>query len=147
MEQPIPKEASPAPSERGLKGVLAKARRSRKDNSSTTSINGTDNSNDGHGIRDSVDSLLDKALPSRHSSIDDDGRSTAADKLSKLVPHRIRKMRERKEAEQQEGDEERGRSIGSQWGASADHESLFSQQSPGDDGGSSLITMDSDTES
>ena len=147
MEQPASTEASPAPSERGLKGVLAKARRSRKDNSSTTSVNGTDNGSDSHGIRNSVDSLLDKALPSRHSSIDDDGKSTAADKLSKLVPNRIKKKRmERKEAEQQD-ERVRGRRIGNQGGASADHECHSGQQSPGDDGGSSLITMDSDTES
>ena len=148
MEQSASKEASPAPSERGLKGVLAKARRSRQDNSSTTSISGTDNGSDGHGIRNSVDSLLDKALPIRHSSVDDDEKSTAADKLSKLIPARIKKKRrERKEVERQQDDEERGRSIGDQGGASADHESHSGQQSPGGDGGSSLITMDSDTES
>ncbi len=146
MEQPASEEASPAPSERGLKGVLAKARRSRMDNSSTPSVNGTDNSSEGHGIRNSVDSLLDKALPSRHPSIDG-GKPTASDKLSKLVPARIKKKRrERKEAEQQQ-EEVRGRIIGSQGGASGDYESQSGQQSPGDDGGSSLITMDSDIES
>ena len=149
MEQPASKEVSPAPSERGLKGVLAKAkaRRSRKDNSSTTSVNATDDHSEGHGIRNSVDSLLDKALSSRHSSLDD-GKPTAGDKLSKLVPARIKnKRRERKEAEQQEQDEERGRRIGDHGGASVDHDTRSGQQSPGEDGGSSLITMDSDLES
>lgn len=146
MEQPASKEASPAPSERGLKGVLAKARRSRNDNSSTTSVNGGDNSSEGHGIRNSVDSLLEKALPPRNSSVDD-GKPTAGDKLSKLVPARIKKKRrERKEAEQQQ-EEERGRSIGDQGGIIGDHHPQSGQQSPGDDGGSSLITMDSDIES
>ena len=147
MEQPASKEASPAPSERGLKGMLAKARRSRKDNSSTTSVNGTDNSSEIHGVRNSVDSLLDKALPSRHSSLDD-GKSTAGDKLAKLVPSRIKKKRrERKEAEQQQYEEDRGRSLGDRGRASVDRESHSGQQSPGDDGDSSLITMDSDIES
>lgn len=146
MEQPASKEPSPAPSERGLKGVLAKARRSRMDNSSTPSVNGTDNSSEGRGIRTSVDSLQDKTLPSRLPS-SDDGKPTASDKLSKLVPARIKKKRrERKEAEQQQ-EEVRGRSIGSQGGPSGDYESQSGQQSPGDDGGSSLITMDSDIES
>lgn len=146
MEQSASKEASPAPSERGLKGVLAKARRSRMDNSSTPSVNGTDNSSEGRGIRNSIDSLLDKALPSRHPSVDD-GKPTAGDKLSKLVPARIKKKRrERKEAEEQQ-EQERGRSIGSQGGASADHDPQSGQQSPGDDGGSSLITLDSEIES
>ncbi len=146
MEQPVSKEASPASSERGLKGVLAKARRSRKDNSSTPSVNGTDNSSEGQGIRNSVDSLLDKALPSRHSSIDDE-KSSAGDKLSKLIPARIqKKRRERKEAEQQQQYEERGRSISDRGRAPGDHDAQSGPQSPVDDGGS-LITMDSDTES
>ena len=147
MEQPGSKEASPAPSERGLKGVIAKAKRSRKDNSSITSANGTDNGSEGHGIRNSVDSLLDKALSTRHSSVDD-SKLTASDKLSKFVPARIqKKMRERKDAEQQQYEEERGRRIGYQGGSPADYEPHPDQQSPGDDGGSSLITMDSDPES
>lgn len=151
MEQPGSKESSPAPSERGLKGVIAKAKRSRKDNPSTTSVNGTDNGTDngseGHSLRNSVDSLVDKALSTRHSSVDD-SKSTAGDKLSKLVPARIqKKRRERKEAVQQQYEEERGRRSGDQGGSSAYHEPHSGQQSPGDYGGSSLITMGSAPES
>ena len=147
MEQPPSKDVSPAPSERGLKGVFAKARRSRKDHSSTTSVNANDNHSEGRSVRNSVDSLLDKALSSRHSSLDD-GKFTAGDKLSKLVPARIKmKRKERKEAEEQQQDEERGRKMGDEKGSLADHDPQSGQQSPGDDGGSSLITMDSDLES
>ena len=53
-------ENSPVPSGRGLKGMLAKARRNKADNSSTTSFNGTEDSNESRGIKESMDSALDK---------------------------------------------------------------------------------------
>jgi hypothetical protein len=51
-----------APSSKGLKGVLAKARRGLKDNSSTLSVNSTDNSSSSHGgIRSSIDSKVESS--------------------------------------------------------------------------------------
>lgn len=156
-------EVSPPPSGRGLKGVLAKARRGGKDSSSTPSNNGTDNnSSEGHGIRSSIESIRERARTSRESSIDDGTVTTSkSHPLSKLIPGRIKKRlkkyggseREEESEEQgEEGDQEedgRGRSISDQAATSADPRSRESQsQSTIDSVSSSLATYDdSDTES
>ncbi|KAI4243428.1 MAG: hypothetical protein L6R42_010751, partial [Xanthoria sp. 1 TBL-2021] len=51
------KEVSPAPSTRGLKSVLSKARRGSKKNASKISVNGPENSD---SVRSSIDSSRDK---------------------------------------------------------------------------------------
>lgn len=144
------RETSPAPSSRGLKGLLAKARGSRKDSSSAASVNGTEG---GSEIRNSVDSLIDKERFSRKSSTDDGAPSTG-DKMSKLIPNRIkRRRRKREEAEQQRQDDEQDRGIkssSSQTATSRDPSIQTrhkSQSTLDDDGEGSLITLDSDPES
>lgn len=153
---------SPPPSGRGLKGVLAKARRGGKDGSSTPSNNGTENSSEGRGVRSSLDSIRDKVRTSRGSSIDDGTVSTSkSHSLSKLIPGRIKKRlkkhggTEREESEEQgeEGDQDedgRGRSISDQAATSADPKRPTPAGSTSQStlGGSSLISYDDpDTES
>ena len=111
-------DTSPATSTRGFKGVFSKARRSGKDNSSTTSINGTDNSSEANGIRSSVDSVRENGRAARQSS-EDGTTTTKARKLSKLIPGRLRRKKNNQDGVDRPGEEEendvedgeRGRSI------------------------------------
>ena len=148
-------EISPAPSNsalssKGFKGVIAKARLGRKDDNSTTSLNGSDESERG-GIRSSVDSLIDRARDSERPSVDD-GLPSGPSNLSKLIPGRIKKKRrKREEAEQlqQELAEGRGRSADDQTATVAESRLQpvnESRKTLGEDGGS-LLTIESDTES
>ncbi|KAL8947988.1 MAG: hypothetical protein Q9222_005783 [Ikaeria aurantiellina] len=151
-----PKEVSPEPSSRGLKGVLTKARRGTKPNTSKVSINGIDDSSDSHGIRSSIDSSNDRIRPSRGSSIDDTISTNTSTGISKLIPNRIqKKRRERKaakEAAQDEADAEaeaveddgRGRSISKQ-AATAAAPLNRSRSTLGEN--ASLMTNDSEGES
>jgi len=152
LMDPTTKEPSPAPSmsaqsTKGFKGVIAKARLGRKDNSSTTALNGTEDSSDNNGVRNSVDSLLDKARGSRGSS--DDGLPPGPSNLSKLIPGRVkRKKKEREEAEQaqREAEDGRGRSIEDQAATAAIPTSplIRSRSTLEDDGDNSLVTIDSE---
>ena len=151
MEQSsVAKEPSPAPStaSKGLKGVMAKARRGRKDDSSTAT--GTDDSGEGIGQRDSVDSLVRN---STRTSIDE-GQPSGSSKMSKLIPKRIkRKMEQKEEAERQlqaEEEDARGRSVEDSTATSAGASGLSAKRSRStmaDDEGNSLLTMESGTES
>lgn len=156
-------EVSPSPSGRGLKGVLAKARRGGKDSSSVPSNNGTDNSSESHVIRSSLESIRERARTSRESSIDDGTVVTSkSHSLSKLLPGRLKKRlkkhgatdREEEPEEQgEDGDQEedgRGRSISDQAATSADprRSTPTGSRSQSTLGGSSLMTYDeTDTES
>ncbi len=146
---PAAKEPSPAPSttSKGLKGVIAKARRSRKDDSSITT--GADDTNDDNE-RNSIDSLVRN---STRSSIDD-GQSGASSKMSKLIPKRIKKRMEQKEEaerQQQAGDEDaRGRSWEDSTATSAGKPGLSmktSRSTMADDERNSLLTIESGNES
>lgn len=153
----VTQETSPAPLSKGLKSVLRKARHGRKDNASTLSVNGTDNSSSSHvGIRSSIDSTVEK-LKSHvtEDSGHNDGDDSGTGRISKLIPGRIRKKRRkaREAAEQEQEEANRGRSIGGRPinGDIVDNdvsEATGEGQSPidDDDGGSSLITYDSDPE-
>ena len=149
------KEISPAPSNsalssKGFKRVIAKARLGRTDDNSTTSLNGSDESERG-GIRSSVDSLIDRARDSGRPSVDD-GLPSGPSNLSKLIPGRVKKKRrKREEAEQlrQELAEGRGRSADDQTATVAESRLQAGNESRttlGEDGGS-LLTIESDTES
>ncbi len=147
-------EISPTRSTKGLKGVLTKARRGRKDNPATLSINGGDSSSIRSGFRSSTDSTVEKLRSQTteetgHHDGDDLGHS----RITKLIPGRLRKKR-RKAREGEEQDQEeatRGRSIGDRPnnGSAGDHEGSDiaggSQVPLDDDGGSSLLTYDSDS--
>ena len=151
------KELSPspsaAPSTKGFKGVVAKARLGRNKDDSTPSLNGSDESSEPAGIRHSVDSLIDKARDSRTSSLDDSGLPPPPGNLSKLIPGRAKKKRrKREEAEQlqQELAEGRGRSVEDQTATAAEPGKPLkdnrSRSTLGEDAGS-LITVDSETDS
>ena len=156
------KSVSPAPSTsepKGFKGFVAKAKLGRKDAQSTTSLNGSsvsDEATERSGIRDSVDSFIDKVRDGRRDSLDD-GLPSGPSNLSKLIPGRVKKKRrKREEAEQQlqqETADLRGRSADGQTATSAATTSTSDQnrsgsaleEDEGEDGGS-LITIESDTE-
>lgn len=156
------KSVSPAPSTsepKGFKGLVAKAKLGRKDAQSTTSLNGSsvsDEASERAGIRNSVDSLMDKVRDSRGNSIDD-GLPPGPSNLSKLIPGRVKKKRKkREEAEQllqQETADPRGRSADGQTATSALPTTLSgNNRSPSalgedeEEDGGSLITIESDTE-
>lgn len=148
-----PAPSTSAPSAKGLKGVLKKARLGRKDGPSTTSLNGSDEGNvEPGGLRKSVDSLLDKARDSNRSSVDDNGLPPGPSNLSKLIPGRIKKKRrKREEAEQlqQELADGRGRSTDDQPATAAVpkvQSGNKSRSTLGEDG-ESLISVESDIES
>ncbi|KAL6718756.1 hypothetical protein ACLMJK_002990 [Lecanora helva] len=156
MESPA-KELSPspsaAPSTKGFKGVVAKARLGRNKDESTPSLNGSDEGSDPKGIRHSVDSLIDKARDGRKTSVDDEGLPPAPSNFSKLVPGRVKKKRRKREAAeqlQQELAEGRGRSEEDQIATAAESNKVSkdnrSRSTLGEDAGS-LITLDSETDS
>jgi hypothetical protein len=137
-------ENSSGLSGRGLKGMLAKARRNKQDNnSSTTSFNGTEGSTEGHGIRESMDSALDK-LKAVAKGDSDNPASPGLAGITKLMSG-TRKRRETKRRALGDGGagERRGRPIGN--GEGAIHTGLDSQSAStiDDDGESSLMTDDS----
>lgn len=151
------KELSPAPSAapstKGFKGVVAKARLGRNKDESTTSLNGSDESSEPSGIRHSVDSLIDRARDSRKSSLDDDGLPSGPSNLSKLIPGRAKKKRRKREAAeqlQQELAEGRGRSVKDQTATAAEPRKFSkdnrSRSTLGEDT-RSLVTVESEIES
>lgn len=142
------------PSRRGLRAALAKARRSGKDTSSTPSINGTDNSSEGHGIRTSIDSTRDQSGGSRKSSVDDGTTLSKTRKLTnKLLPKSIvKKLKGPEEFLKQGGESEQFKEYsggnskpGAGPAGSKDHQINVSQTSKQDDDRSSLITFDSNS--
>ncbi|KAL9128451.1 MAG: hypothetical protein Q9217_002884 [Psora testacea] len=147
-------EISPAPSisSKGFKGALTKARISRKNEPTSASTTEADDSSDRTGIRNSVDSLLDRARSTRATTVDD-GLPSGPSKLSKLIPGRVeKKRRKREEAEQaqKEAEDGRGRSVDDVAATSAGARPLGNNNRSGSslgDGEGSLITFDSDLES
>ena len=156
------KSVSPAPSTsepKGFKGLVAKAKLGRKDAPSTTSLNGSsfsDEVSDGAGIRNSIDSLIDKRRDSTRSSIDD-GLPSGPSTLSKFIPGRVKKKRRRREEAEQQLQQEtadpRGRSTDGQIATSAvptalskDNTSRSALGEDEEEDGGSLITVESDTE-
>ena len=157
------KSVSPAPSTsepKGFKGFVAKAKLGRKDAQSTTSLNGSsvsDEATERAGIRNSVDSFMDKVRDGRGDSLDD-GLPPGPSNLSKLIPGRVKKKRrKREEAEQQlqqETADLRGRSADGQIATSAAatapsdqsrSRNALEEDEEEEDGGS-LITIESNTE-
>ena len=144
-------EISPAPStsSKGLKAI-AKARINRKAESSTSLIKEADIEGERGGVRNSVDSLLERTR-SRRTSLDD-GLPSGPSNLSKLVPGRVKKKKKRREeAErlQREAEEERGRRPDDQAATSALTSPHADNQSRStlDEGEGSLGAFDSDPES
>lgn len=151
-------ETSPAPSATGLKGVLAKARRGRGNNPSTStlSLNGTDSNGTGaRSVRSSIDHTVDKIKARVSGEHDDEDRSSPS-RIAKLLPGNSKRRRKKKKREA-EADEElqhaedlqRGRSITEQSSTgSADLDGTVdrSRDTLDDDARSSQMTYDSDEE-
>ena len=143
-------EHSPAPSvsSKGFKNTLAKARIGRKtDTTPTPSIDG-DDASERAGIRNSVDSLIDRARSTRAGSVED-GLPSGPSSLSKLVPGRVKKkQRRRQEAEQaqREAEQGRGRSAEDQTATSALSSPVLDNRSRSTlgDGENSLLTVESE---
>ena len=145
------KEVSPAPSTRGLKSVLSKARRGSKKNGSKVSVNAPDNSD---SVRSSIDSSRDKIRLSRGSSLDDGLSTNNTGSISKLIPNRIQKKRQERKAAQQAAQEQedlvardedgRGRSFSEQAATAAAAPLNRSRSRLGEE--ASLLTDDSDTD-
>ena len=113
-------EVPPESSGLGFKSVLTKARRGGKDTSSTPSINGTENSSDSHAIRSSIESVKEKIRASRESSINDGTTTTSkSQRLSKLIPVRIKKKLKKSRVLEWDEEPERqgqGEGVGEQLG-------------------------------
>ena len=137
-------ENSPVPGGRGLKGMLAKARRNKADNSSTTSFNGTEDSNESRGIKESMDSALDK-LKAVARGDPDNLDSPGISGITKLITRpRRRKGKKRKDLGDGVAVEaSRGRTIGDSQDPTTSRLGNGSQSTLDDDGESSLMTDDS----
>ena len=156
MESPA-QEGSPAPSARGIKAVFAKSRRGKRDNESTTSINDQNEIKNGRGgVRTSIDTALLK-LKARgnddtNSENGDGSSGDTGGAMSKLLPGHRKRRRKRREAQRAEGEAEhpRGRSIGKGDTKSSTYLGIDNPSRStlnDDDGGSSLLTYDSDIDS
>ena len=145
-------EVSPAPSARGFKGVLAKARQGIKANKSTTSVDGTDDGGSSRG-NSTLDKLISRANGGRDIDEVDNSSNTGITRLVTAVGKRRRKKK--RDAEGVEGDDEdppRGRSLGIAGNGDGDSSGYLgagnpSQSTLDDDDGSSFLTIDSGVES
>ncbi|KAI9832787.1 MAG: hypothetical protein M1819_004007 [Sarea resinae] len=162
-------ETSPAPSNHSFSGVLSKARRGRRANtSSTNSVISNDDTMSTHrgGIRSSMDTAVDKLKArvtgdSSSSTEHDKDTSPVREALAKLIPHRAGSKRRRARRQSKNVDDtadtseslRRGRSI-TEKGISENDDATAPGAVDGDDddeeedkSGSSLLTCDSETES
>ena len=130
-------ERSESPPRNGLANLFNKTRnRDKRRDSAGNSVKSSDD-----GLRASVEDVMDKLKG--HTTTEDDGESNG---IKKLVPKAIgakrRRARKEKEEEEQKAEEAaRGRSV-------ADRGTLHDGASPvnGSGDGSSLITLDDETE-
>lgn len=146
-------EESPSRSSGGLSGVLSKARRNhdrknKKNGDASSFVSGTSDNGSSHGIRASIEGAIDKLK--KHDEGDDEGKDEEHDSngIKKLLPTRIASKRRRKKQEkedEQRAIEEaaRGRSVAER--GTLENDTSSTHDLSGD--GSSLITVDSDTES
>ena len=134
-------ERSDSPTRNGLAQIFSKGR--NRDKKGSSAGNSVKSSDDGLGIRGSVEDAIGKIKS--HTTTEEDGESNG---IKKLVPKGIgskrRRMKKEKEEEEQRASEEaaRGRSV-------AERGTLHDSDSPinGSGDGSSLITYDSEIES
>lgn len=144
---PVPRntEVSPARSvsTKGLKGL--KARLSRKETPSTTSLAATPaGDNDGRertGIRSSLDSIR------KGGNVDEDGVPTGA--MGKLMPAHVKRKKRQQADDQRQDEAERGRSVDETAATSADGQSpanSYSPSLPGEDEGASLRTTETESD-
>ena len=127
---------------------MAKARIGRKTDTTPAPSNDGDGGSERGGLRNSVDSLIDRARSTRAGSVDD-GLPPGPSSLSKLVPRRVKKkQRRRQEAEkvQREAERGRGRSAEDQTATSALSSPVVDNRSRSTlgDGENSSITVDSE---
>jgi hypothetical protein len=135
-------ERSDSPTRNGLAQIFSKSR-NRDKKGRDSAGNSVKSSDDGLGIRGSVEDAIEKIKS--HTTTEEDGESNG---IKKLVPKGIGskrwRMKKEKEEEEQRASEDaaRGRSV-------AERGTLHDGGSPinGSGDGSSLITYDSETES
>lgn len=149
MEHSPAKDPSPAPAttSKGFKSVMAKARIGRKDDSSRGSVPDADDSSDRTAQRNSLDSLSKNGT---RTSLDEN-QPSGGSKISKLIPKRIKKkLEQREEAERQlqaEEEDARGRSVEDSAATSAGSAQRSGSTLADDEGNSSLLTVESGSES
>jgi hypothetical protein len=139
-------ERSDSPTRNGLAQIFSKARNrdKRGKDSAGNSIKSTD---DGNGIRGSVEDAIEKRKGSTSTSTEDDGESNG---IKKLVPMAIGSKRRKKKEKEKEEEEQRASAEVARGRSVADRGTLRNDAgSPVNESGdgSSLITYDSDTES
>lgn len=144
-------EESPSRSSGGLSGVLAKARRnhdrkSKKNGDASSFVSGNSENSSNNGLRSTIEGAIDKLK--KHDEDDHEDEEHNPNGIKKLLPTRIASKRRRKKQEkedEQRASEEaaRGRSIAER--GTLEDDASSTHDLSGD--GSSLITLDSDTES
>ncbi|KAG8525731.1 uncharacterized protein KY384_000491 [Bacidia gigantensis] len=142
---------SPSTSSKGFKGALVKARNNLKNDTAVRSSSQGDYDGERGGVRNSVDSLIDRARNSRVSSVDD-GLPSGPSNLSKLVPGRTKKKQKRLDEAKQalkEAEGDRGRSADDQTATAAIPQQATENRSRSTlgEGEGSLSINDSDPES
>ena len=146
-------ELSPAPTGRGLKSMLAKARGNRPDNSSSISVANTENSNESRGVKDTMDNALDKLKTLARRDNDGDSPTTNGAISKKLISDPIKRIKQKRKARKAtalaDGAEPRNNSTGSESLSTPEtgsrNQSIFGDED--DDDRSSMMTGDSDEDS
>ncbi len=134
-------ERSDSPTRNGLAQIFSKSR-NRDKKGKDSAGNSVKSSDDGLGIRASVEDTIEKIKS--HTSTEEDGEANGIKKLvPKVIVSKRRRMRKEKEEEQRASEEAaRGRNV-------AERGTLYNDGGSsikGSGDGSSLITYDSDTE-
>lgn len=145
-------EVSPAPSGRGFKGVLAKARQGIKVNKSTTSV---DRTSDGSSSRanSTLDKFLSRAKDGRDADEGDNSSNTGIGRLVTAVGKRRKKnKRNVQEIDGEDKEPARGRSLANGGNGDGNSSGYRGTDNPSrstldEDDGSSLLTFDSGVES
>ena len=123
--------------------MLAKARRNKADNSSTTSFAGTEASDESHGIRESADRALDKIKSIARGDGKDLDSPTVANIVKLMKGRRKKKERRRRADDVEDTEGPRGRSAGNGEATTSAEFGSEDLSMMADDDGSSLITDDS----
>ena len=141
-------EDSSAPTGRGLKSMLAKARAGRNDDASTNSTGSGENSIDNRGFKDSMENALDRMRTLTRR--DNEGSSpttngAASKKLLSEPLKRIKQKRQARKASVAEGAEPRNKSTeGNNLSTPEGGSRTQSTAGDDDDDGSSMMTGDSE---
>ena len=145
-------EDSSAPTGRGLKSILAKARAGRNDDASTKSTGSSENNNDNRGFKDTMENALDRMKTLARRDNDSGSPTTNGAVSKKLLSEPLKRMKQKRQARKAnvaEGAEPRNKSIGGDSLPTPEGDSR-TQSAAGDDDdndGSSMMTGDSEDDS